>query len=93
MEDSVTEMESKIRETLDAFWEDRAIPTEGGGSIVDALVAPVESMTAVEVLLDLDKLTGKKIPNTVIQAGGYMTKDEFLDKLTASVLKHLSSKS
>lgn len=89
----MTEMEFKIRETLDAFWEDRAIPTEDGGSIVDALVAPVESMTAVEVLVDLDKITGEKIPNTVIQAGGYMTKDEFLDKLTASVLKHLTSKS
>ena len=89
----MTEMESKIRNTLDAFWEDRAIPTEDGGSIVEALVAPVESMTAVEVLVDLDKITGEKIPNTVIQAGGYMTKGEFLDKLTAAVLKYLQRKS
>lgn len=86
----MSEMESKIREVLDAFWEDRAIVTEDGDSIVDALVAPVESMTAVEVLVDLDKITGEKIPNTVIQAGGYMTKDEFVDKLTNAVLEHLA---
>lgn len=89
----MTETEAKIRKALDAFWEERAITTEDGGSIVDALVAPVESITAVEVLVELDKITGKKIPNTVIQAGGYMTKKEFLDKLTAAVLKYISSKS
>ncbi|RJG11708.1 hypothetical protein [Massilia cavernae] len=87
------ELESKIKEALDDFWEDRAIPTSDGGSIVDVLVAPVESMTAVEVLIELDKITGVKIPNTVIQAGGYMTKEEFIEKLTAAVVKHLKRKS
>lgn len=89
----MTEIESKIRETLDVFWEDRAIPAADGGSIVDALVAPVESMTAVEVLVELDKITGANISNTVIQAGGYMTKDEFVEKLTTAVLKSLERKS
>lgn len=89
----MTELESKIREALDVFWEDRAIPTADGGSIVDALVAPVESMTAVEVLVDLDKITGVKISNNVIQAGGYMTKEEFVENLTTAVLKSLERKS
>lgn len=88
----MSEIEAKIREVLEAFWDDRAFVTEGGESIVDALVAPVESMTAVEVLVELDKITGKKIPNKVIQAGGYMTKDEFVDKLTTAVLKYLAIK-
>lgn len=89
----MSEMESKIQEALDTFWEDRAIPTADGGSMVDVLVAPVESMTAVEVLVELDKITGVTIPNTVIQAGGYMTKEEFVEKLTAAVLKNLERKS
>lgn len=84
------EMEQRVRAQLGQFWDDRAIPVgPDGDTIVEELVAPVESLTAVEVLLDLDPIVGCKLPSSVIRAGGYMTKEEFLEKLTASVLKHV----
>jgi hypothetical protein len=87
------ETELKIREVLDEFWEERAIPAgPDGDTIVDELVAPVESLTAVDVLAELDAIVGCKLPSSVIRAGGYSTKDEFIEKLTASVLKHVRSK-
>jgi hypothetical protein len=89
----MTELDAKIREKLEEFWDERALPIgPGGASIVEALVAPVESMTAVEVLTELDGIVGKKIPSSVIQAGGYMTRDEFVDKLSDKVLKYIGSK-
>lgn len=89
----MAELETKIRAQLEAFWDERALPVGiGGASIVDALVAPVESMTAVEVLMELDGIVGTKIPSSVIQAGGYMSREEFVEKLSAKVLKHLEGK-
>lgn len=87
------ETELLIRDVLDEFWEERAIPAgPDGDTIVDELVAPVESLTAVDVLAELDAIVGCKLPSSVIRAGGYSTKDEFIEKLTASVLKHVRSK-
>lgn len=90
----MTDLEARIREKLEEFWDERALPIgPDGASIVEALVAPVESMTAVDVLTELDGIVGKKIPSSVIQAGGYMTREEFADKLSEKVLKFLASKS
>jgi len=86
----MTALESTIRKKLEEFWDERALPIgPSGESIVDALVAPVESMTAVEVLCEIDSIVGKTVPSTVIQAGGYMTREEFVDKLTKKVLDHV----
>ncbi|WP_198084382.1 hypothetical protein [Variovorax sp. E3] len=89
----MADLAERIKEALDAFWDERAIPCDSGeASTLDDLVGPVESMTAVDVLVTLDTITGLKIPNTVIQAGGYQTKDEFITKLTAAVLDYVASK-
>jgi hypothetical protein len=85
-------IEAQIKQALDLFWEERAIPSDpGGATSVDELVGAVESMTAVDVLVTLDKIVGLKLPVTVIQAGGYQTKDEFLEKLTAGVLAEVKA--
>ena len=90
----MAELAAKIREALEAFWDERAIPIEGGETTsVDDLVGPVESMTAVDVLVTLDAIVGLKLPNAVIQAGGYQTRDEFINKLGASILAHIATKS
>lgn len=86
----MTELEAKIRTKLGEFWDERALPIgPEGASVVDALVAPVESMTAVEVLTELDAIVGKKIPSSVIQAGGYMTREEFVENLSAKVMEFI----
>ncbi|MFS2113396.1 hypothetical protein [Herbaspirillum frisingense] len=89
----MSSVEAKLRAQLENFWDERALPVgPEGASIVDALVAPVESMTAVEVLVDIEEIVGKKIPSAVIQAGGYMSRDEFVEKLSAKVIEYLGSK-
>lgn len=86
-------LETQIKVALEEFWNEHALePLGGGPSTVDELLEPIESMTAVEVLATLDKIVGKKLPNTVIRAGGYKTKDEFVDLLSASVLSYLTAK-
>ena len=90
----MSEMANKIKAALEEFWDERAIPAEGGAATtVDELVGPVESMIAVEVLVTLDKITGMKLPNSIIQAGGYKTKDEFANKLGAAALDYLTKRS
>lgn len=83
----------KIQAALDEFWDERALPIDSGAATtVDDLVGPIESMTAVEVLVVLDDIVGMKLPNTVIQAGGYQSKQEFIEKLTAQVLEQIKPK-
>ena len=84
-------LQEKIREALSDFWDERALPADfDGATCVEELVEPVESMTAVEVLATLDEIVGKTIPNTVIQAGGYRTKEEFIEKLSERVIQFAS---
>lgn len=90
--DSMEDTESKIRMVLEQFWDDRAISNGSEGeTIVEALIAPVESMVAVEVLVELDDIIGFKIPMTVIRAGGYDTKEQFINLLTSKVLIYFAS--
>lgn len=90
----MSELADKIKAALEDFWEEHAIPAEGGAATtVDELVGPVESMIAVEVLVALDKIVGVKLPNSIIQPGGYTTKDEFVSKLGAAALAYLAQKS
>lgn len=94
LEAVMSELSYKVKAALEDFWDERAIPVEGGAATaVDELVGPVESMIAVEVLVVLDKITGMKLPNSIIQAGGYQTRAEFVSKLCAAVLAHVAKKS
>ncbi|MCA7894483.1 hypothetical protein [Burkholderia cepacia] len=86
-------MANQIKAALENFWDEHAIPTDdGAATTVDELVGPVESMVAVEVLVTLDKIVGMKLPNSIIQAGGYKTKDEFVNKLGAAALAYVTEK-
>lgn len=89
----MTEIESRIRAELEKFWDERAIPSGAdGATTVDELLGPLESMTAVEVLAILDAIVGFTLPSSVIQAGGYDTKAEFLDTLSARVMERVAKK-
>lgn len=85
------ELEKNIRTALEQFWDERALPNSfDGATSVEELVAPVESMTAVDVLVTLDAIVGENLPMSVIQAGGYSTKEEFVEKLSGKVLSRLA---
>ena len=83
-------LENQIKVALEQFWDEHALaPADGGPSTVDELLEPIESMTAVEVLCVLDEIVNETLPNSLIQAGGYSTKEEFVSNLSARVLAHL----
>lgn len=87
----MSELLDKVQQALADFWDERALPSSfDGATTVEELVAPVESMTAVEVLATLDALVGKILPNTVIQAGGYSSKEEFVEVLSEKVMAHIA---
>ncbi|HLO96296.1 MAG TPA: hypothetical protein VK195_18460 [Burkholderiaceae bacterium] len=88
------DVETQIREVLGKFWDERAIPAgPTGATTVEALVAPVESMTAVDVLIGLDQVTGLKLPQSLIRRGGYNTREQFVEDLTKKVLKRIGGAS
>lgn len=87
----MSELLQKVRDALSNFWDERALPGGfDGATTVEQLISPVESMTAVEVLAELDGVVDAKLPSRVIQAGGYSTKEEFVDKLSAAVFEFLA---
>jgi hypothetical protein len=86
----MSELLTKIQQALADFWDERALPSSfDGATTVEELVAPIESMTAVEVLATLDAIVDDNLPNTVIQAGGYSSKEEFIEKLSEKVMSHI----
>lgn len=88
----MNDIESRLREALENFWEERSLPGSfDEATSVEELVAPIESMTAVEVLVTLDEIVGENLPISVIQAGGYASKEEFVDKLSKKVMARLAS--
>lgn len=84
-------IEIQIRTELETFWDQRSIPTgPAGETTVEELLAPVDSMTAVDVLAGLDTIAGLKLPNRLIRKGGYETREQFVEDLTAKVLRRLT---
>jgi len=80
----------EIRVALEKFWEEQAISVDGESTSIDDLVAAMDSMTAVEALIDVEKIVGMDIPvGSVIRRGGYDTKEQFLDDLTVRVRKYV----
>jgi hypothetical protein len=87
----MNDIESRLREALENFWDERSLPGSfDEATSVEELVAPIESMTAVEVLITLDEIVGENLPISVIQAGGYASKEEFVDKLSKKVMARLA---
>lgn len=83
-------MGDQIRQALEDFWEAQAISADGGSTSVDDLVAAMDSMTAVEALVEVEKIVGMELPcGDVIRRGGYESKKQFVEELTARVLKYV----
>ena len=81
-------LEEKIRQMLNDFWDEQALGAAPEGDIsVDSLAPPLDSLAAVEVLVALDKLLGKKLPDSVIKPGGYADQEEFINHLTEKVMQ------
>lgn len=84
------ELKAAIQAELEKFWQEQAISVDADGDSVDDLVAAMDSLTATEVLGELEKLTGIELPSAdLIRRGGYDSKDQFIRELTTSVLDYV----
>lgn len=83
-------MKVEIEESLQQFWDDRAINVDMDSESIDDFIDEIDSLTAVDALIDIERITGMEIPEgSVIRRGGYDTKKQFIEHLTASVLKYV----
>ena len=86
-------IQAAVQAALNGFWDENAIPAaDGGATTVDELAGAVESMTAVGVLATVDAIVGFEVPNSVIKVGGYQSKDEFIEHLTANVMAQVTKR-
>ena len=85
---------SAIRTMLEEFWEEQSISVDGESMSVDDLVAAMDSFTATEVLERAEQIVGMDLPSgKVIRQGGYDSKDQFVDLLTARILDYVAENS
>jgi acyl carrier protein len=83
-------MRVEIEESLQQFWDDRAINVDMDSESIDDFIDEIDSLTAVDAIIDIERITGMEIPEgEVIRRGGYDTKKQFIEHLTASVLKYV----
>ena len=83
-------MGDQIRQALNDFWDAQAINVDGESTTVDDLVAAMDSMTAVESLVEVEKIVDMELPSgEVIRMGGYDSKKQFVEQLTARVLTYV----
>ncbi|WP_155626238.1 hypothetical protein [Burkholderia vietnamiensis] len=86
---SITE---QIEAVLSQFWDDNAIPVDNSADDTLEYMAPLDSMSAVEVLTHLDEIVGKALDaGSVIRKGGYDTKEQFISDVTTKVLAHIGT--
>lgn len=61
--------------------------TTGVGSIMD-LQPAMDSLRAVETLLVIEEFVPFKLPDDIVERGGYFTEEQFLDHLVAQVRQY-----
>lgn len=81
------DLQQRIKDRLAEFWDERAIDIGGSPADIGELGVPMDSLTSIEVLLEIDTLVGREIPaEMVIKKGGYQSKEEFIEEVTSKVL-------
>ncbi|WP_257814217.1 hypothetical protein [Burkholderia glumae] len=83
---------AQIKTVLGEFWDANAIPGDPRDATdTGEFVAPLDSMSAVEVLILLEELVGQELEaSDIIRQGGYDDKDQFVSDVTERVLTCLS---
>ncbi|WBY00522.1 hypothetical protein PE066_13715 [Ramlibacter tataouinensis] len=78
----------RISELLEQFWDERAIQIETTGTVED-LIDEIDSLSAVDALIPIEDLLNIDIEAAkVIRRGGYDSKEQFVNELTASVVRY-----
>lgn len=84
----MTELQTKIEQLLRDFWQQRAIAISDSPDTTEELGAPLDSITSMEAIMDIDELLGCNLPiERIIRKGGYEDEDTFVSEVTAKVLE------
>ncbi len=84
----------QIKEALLSFWKEQSVSIDGSSESIDDLVAAMDSMTAVEALIVVEKIVGIDLPSGhVIRRGGYNDQEHFINDLTNCVLTYVEEHS
>jgi len=84
------DIRTQIEALLGAFWDKRAQEIIDDPLSTDELGAPLDSISAVDAFVGIDKLVQRKLPvELIIRHGGYSSKDQFVSDVTDKVLRHL----
>lgn len=89
------DLRKQLEGVLESFWDENIIPTVGANSsTMEDLLLPLDSITACEVLVNLEAIVNMNLPiGEIVQHGGYQTKDEFVGQVAAAVMKHVEAAS
>lgn len=81
-------MKSQIEQLLRDFWRDRAIALGDLLGSTEDLGAPLDSMTTIEAIMEIDTLLDRKLPvEKIIRQGGYESEEDFVSEVTTRVLQ------
>jgi acyl carrier protein len=70
---------------------ERAIPLEEVPQSTEELGAPLDSLTAMEVLVEIDRILKRKVPvEDVIRKGGYQSREQFIEEISERAFKYVS---
>lgn len=84
------ELRIAVRKALEEFWDARSLGDESASGTLNDLVDPLDSLTAVDALLDIEAIVGITIPeDKVIRRGGYDSRKQFIDHLGQKVVNYV----
>lgn len=84
--------QAQVREALEQFWDENCISKKETEE-VEGLIDELDSQSAIDVVLRVEKIIGGEIPEEkVIRPGGYDSKSQFVDDFLKRLDKFLASK-
>jgi acyl carrier protein len=82
----------QLHDVLSAFWDQNVLEVPADEGDVDEEIAidqplvQLDSITAVDVLLDIEKIVGKHLPiEKIVRKGGYSSREQFIQEVTNAV--------
>jgi acyl carrier protein len=82
----------ELHETLSSFWDENVLEVpvkeddDNEEIDIDEPLVQLDSITAVDVLIDIEKIVGKHLPiDQIVRKGGYSTKEQFIEEVTKAV--------
>lgn len=87
----IDQLKSAIETCLRQFWDTHSLAVDGTSESVGGLIDPLDSLTAVDALIELEKIVDIELPEgRVIRRGGYDSKGQFIEDLTKRVLRYVA---